>query len=316
MLPGRMQGRLRVSQSAIKTDETARFADALSAIKRAVETRLDELLPRGGEPSLAARHSLLAPGKRLRAVLTVLAARQCAKGDLDEAGLVDVACAVEMVHTASLVFDDLPAMDDADMRRGVVTPHKLYGDDVAILAGIGLLNGAFGVVAGAPGLDAQQRVEIVEVLSRAIGWTGLVQGQAMDLRGPEGASVEDVHHGKTGALFVAAALAGAACAGTSASERAPLVTYGRELGLAYQALDDVLDHVASDAAAGKSTGKDVGKRTAVVLGSVPSDGLAAAKARAERHLSLAAAAASASCADSHLAALTGHVRAHFARLDA
>lgn len=304
-----------MSQSALTTQSPEDgFASELDAIKRAVEARLDHLLPPQGEPSLAARHSLLAPGKRLRAVLTVMAARQCAGAPLDESGLIDIACAVEMVHTASLVFDDLPAMDDADLRRGVATPHKLYGDDVAILAGIGLLNGAFGVVAAASGLDAQQRIEIVEVLSRAIGWTGLVQGQALDLRGDDAASVEDVHHGKTGALFVAAALAGAACAAAPATARAGLVTYGRELGLAYQALDDVLDHVASDAAAGKSTGKDAGKRTAVVLGSVPSDGLSAAKARAERHLDRAAAAANEACAGSPLGALTAHVGGHFAKL--
>ena len=305
-----------MSQTALTTEPEDGFASALDAIKRAVETRLDQLLPPQGEPSLAARHSLLAPGKRLRAVLTVMAARQCAGGALDEAGLIDVACAVEMVHTASLVFDDLPAMDDADLRRGLATPHTLYGDDVAILAGIGLLNGAFGVVAAASGLDAQQRIEIVEVLSRAIGWTGLVQGQALDLRGEgeAGASIEDVHHGKTGALFVAAALAGAACAGAPATARAGLVTYGRELGLAYQALDDVLDHVASSAAAGKSTGKDAGKRTAVVLGSVPRDGLAAARARAERHLARAARAADEACAGSPLGALTAHVGGHFAKL--
>ena len=294
---------------------TSSFPAQMDAIKRAVEARLDALLPCGGEPSLAARHSLLAPGKRLRAVLTVMAARQCSGGAAtDEAGLIDVACAVEMVHTASLVFDDLPAMDDADLRRGVATPHKLYGDDVAILAGIGLLNGAFGVVAGARGLDAHQRIEIVEVLSRGIGWTGLVQGQALDLRGADGASLEDVHHGKTGALFVAAALAGAACAGAPPSARRGLVTYGRELGLAYQALDDVLDHVASDGAAGKSTGKDADKRTAVVLGSVPSDGLGAARARAERHLAAAADAAEGACPGSPLRALADHVRAHFAAL--
>lgn len=307
-----------MSESAVRA-EPASFADEMNEVRAAVDARLDQLLPPQGEPSLAARHSLLAPGKRLRAVLCVLAARQCAGPGLGEtgageAGLLDVACAVEMVHTASLVFDDLPAMDDADLRRGVATPHKLYGDDVAILAGIGLLNGAFGVVAGAQGLGAEQRVEIVEVLSRAIGWTGLVQGQAMDLRGAEGASLEDVHHGKTGALFVAAALAGAACAGAPVSARAPLVAYGRELGLAYQALDDVLDQVASDGAAGKTTGRDAGKRTAVVIGSVPSDGLAAAKARAERHLARAAEAASGPHAGSPLAELTVHVRRHFERL--
>ncbi|MBB4660119.1 polyprenyl synthetase family protein [Parvularcula dongshanensis] len=288
------------------------FAQDLASLKMVIEVRLDQLLPRGGEPSLAARYSLLAPAKRLRAVLTVLAARQC--GGAEEAAL-DVACAVEMVHTASLVFDDLPAMDDADLRRGVPTPHKVYGDDVAILAGIGLLNGAFGVVAQAQSLSPTQRVEVVEVLSRAVGWTGLVQGQALDLAHGEG-SIDDIHYGKTGALFVAAALAGAACAGAPVSARAPLVTYGRELGLAYQALDDVLDHVASDGLAGKSTRKDADKRTAVMLGSVPSGGLRAAKSRAERHLEAAAEAASAVCDGSPLVALTEHIRAHFEKVGA
>ena len=291
------------------------FAAELDALKVRVEARLDQLLPAGGEPSLAARHSLLAPGKRLRAVLTLLAARQCAGpgAAFRDEGALDVACAVEMVHTASLVFDDLPAMDDADTRRGAPTPHTLYGDDVAILAGIGLLNGAFGVVAAAQSLGASQRVEIVDVLSRAVGWTGLVQGQADDLRGDAG--LDAIHYGKTGALFVAAALAGAACADAPVSARAPLVTYGRELGFAYQALDDVVDQVASPEAAGKTVGRDEGKRTAALARSGEAR-LAAARDRAVRHLGAARRAADEACEGAPLGQLAEHIEAHFARLTA
>ena len=282
------------------------FAGEVEALKRQVETRLGQLLPAGGEPSLAARHSLLAPAKRLRAVLTLLAARQCAGAGWRDEDALDVACAVEMIHTASLIFDDLPAMDDAETRRGAPTPHTLYGEDVAILAGIGLLNGAFGVVAGAP-LAPSQRVEVVEVMSRAVGWTGLVQGQALDLKQGD-AALDDIHYGKTGALFVAAALAGAACADAGVAARGPLTVYGRELGLAYQALDDVLDVVASPEAAGKTTGRDDGMRTAA-------DGsLAAGRAKAAGHLEAARAAADRACDGSPLAALVAYIEGHFQRI--
>ncbi|WP_051881784.1 polyprenyl synthetase family protein [Parvularcula oceani] len=300
---------------ANEADLDQRFSADLARIKAAVETRLAQLLPQTGEPSLAARDSLLAPAKRLRAVLTILAARQCAAdADWSDERALDTACAIEMVHTASLVFDDLPVMDNADLRRGMPTPHKVYGDDVAILAGIGLLNGAFGVVAQAQSLDPAQKVEVIDVLSRAVGWSGLVQGQALDLKPALETSVDDIHYGKTGALFVAAALGGAACAGAPSSDRPPLIHFGRELGFAYQALDDVLDQVSGDGDAGKSTGKDAGKRTAVMLGSLPSDGLDAAKARAERHLRAAADAAERACDGSPLAALTEHIRLHFAQV--
>ena len=300
----------RAKPPAFPPDDHA-FAADISALKARIDARLDQLLPPGGEPSLAARHSLLAPGKRLRAVLTVLAARQCGGEGFRDDAVVDVACAVEMVHTASLVFDDLPAMDDADTRRGAPTPHTLYGDDVAILAGIGLLNGAFGVVAAAQHLGASQRVEVVEVLSRAVGWTGLVQGQADDLRGDAG--LDDIHYGKTGALFVAAALAGAACADAPVSARGPLVTYGRELGFAYQALDDVVDQVASPEAAGKTVGRDEGKRTAA-LGRAGDARLAEARDRAVRHLGAAKRAAGDACEGRPLSLLAAHIEEHFARL--
>ena len=284
------------------------FAADMASLRARIDARLDALLPAGGEPSLAARHSLLAPGKRLRAVLTVLAARQCGGDAFRDEAALDVACAVEMVHTASLVFDDLPAMDDADTRRGAPTPHTLYGDDVAILAGIGLLNGAFGVVAGAQALGASQRVEVVDILSRAVGWTGLVQGQADDLRGDAG--LDDIHYGKTGALFVAAALAGAACAQAPVSARPPLVAYGRALGFAYQALDDVVDQVASVEAAGKTVGRDEGKRTATLGGA----GLEEARARAGAHLKAAKRAAGEACSGTPLTLLAAHIEEHFARL--
>lgn len=271
-----------MSQSAapISPDDPA-FEGAFVALKSAVDDRLGALLPVTGTPSQAARHSLLAPGKRLRAVMTLLAARQCGAAD---AVAMDAACAVEMVHTASLVFDDLPAMDNAPLRRGLQTPHVLFGDDVAILAGIGLLNGAYGVVAHCPQLDATQKVAITQILADAIGWSGLVQGQALDLEssGPDGgAPLADIHHGKTGVLFVAAALSGAIAAGAPTATHANLTRYGRELGLAYQAFDDVLDQVADDAVAGKSTGRDAGKQTAVFRTAAKLDVAAGQRATAD-----------------------------------
>ncbi|MEM9422155.1 MAG: polyprenyl synthetase family protein [Pseudomonadota bacterium] len=269
---------------ASRTDQTA-FRGKIDKIRREVDARLDMLVPITGEPSRAARHSLLAPGKRLRAVMTVLAAEQCG-GSPEDA--LDTACAVEMIHTASLVFDDLPAMDDALLRRGMPTPHTVFGDDVAILAGIGLLNGAFGAVAQCASLNANQKTQIISVLSEAVGWHGLVLGQALDLQSDQAdTTLEDIHYGKTGALFVAASLAGAVTADANSSLNSLFVQYGRALGHAYQAFDDVLDHVADEEVAGKSTGRDIGKHTAAFSGAGGSLCVDTALSRARGHLEVA-----------------------------
>ncbi len=281
-------------------------------LKARVDSRLDALVPITGAPSKAARHALLAPGKRLRAILTLLAARHC--GGDDETAL-DVACAVEMIHTASLIIDDLPAMDNADIRRGVATSHVLYGEGVAILAGIGLLNGAFGVVSDCPKLSPAQKARVVSLFSRAVGWTGLVQGQALDISPTASStdvSLDDIHYGKTGALFVAAALAGAATATGMEDECQDLEAFARELGIAYQAFDDVLDTLVSDQDAGKSTQKDAGKLTAMGDDHDREVGMKSALAKAESHLAKATAAVSGRSPEAtSLAAFTQYISAHF-----
>ncbi|MCQ8184993.1 polyprenyl synthetase family protein [Parvularcula maris] len=239
----------------------------LESLRELVNVRLDQLVPMGaqGGPAAAARYSLLAGGKRLRAIITLTAARTHG-GKLETA--LDAACAIEMIHCASLIFDDLPAMDDAALRRGVATVHAKFGQDIAILAGIGLMNGAYEVLAKAQHTTEAQRLDMLRIVTRAVGWQGLVHGQALDLNsGESDAQIDAIHEGKTGALFIAAAeCGGVAAPSVSEKDRRALRSYGRALGFAYQAFDDVLDQVVCDEAAGKTTGKDGGKSTAALGG--------------------------------------------------
>jgi geranylgeranyl diphosphate synthase type II len=239
----------------------------LESLRELVNVRLDQLVPTGapGGPAAAARYSLLAGGKRLRAIITLTAARTYG-GRIESA--LDVACAIEMIHCASLIFDDLPAMDDAALRRGVPTVHAKFGQDIAILAGIGLINGGYEVIGKAQHLSDAQRTEMLRLVTRAVGWQGLVHGQALDLSSSEGnAQIDAIHEGKTGALFIAAAeCGGVAAPSVTEDDRRSLRSYGRALGFAYQAFDDVLDQAVCAERAGKTTGKDSGKATAVLGG--------------------------------------------------
>jgi geranylgeranyl diphosphate synthase type II len=302
-----------MSQSALIQSNDGTGAD-FDALRGLVNRRLDELVPLRGEPSRAARHSLLAPGKRLRAILCLLTAKHC-NGVVSS--VVDIACAVEMVHTASLMFDDLPAMDDAALRRGVPTSHVLFGEDVAILGGIGLLNSAFGVVSRSEAVPESRRLAIVNVLSDAVGWTGLVGGQALDLKSSASAAAQEmvaaIHDGKTGVLFVAACLAGAEAAGADCSLHEPLTNYARSLGLAYQALDDVIDQVADENLTGKTTGRDGDKLTAITAEGTGRS-LDAARRAAEQHLDAARSAISADASGAELRALIDAIGSHFNRL--
>ncbi|ADM10289.1 geranylgeranyl pyrophosphate synthase [Parvularcula bermudensis HTCC2503] len=276
-------------QSSDRQDHLAEAAETIEAealrLKGVVESRLADLIPAVGPPAEAARHSLLAPGKRIRAVLTLLAARECG-GSLERA--LDTACAVEMIHTASLVIDDLPAMDDADLRRGRPTCHRAFGESTAILAAIGLLNGAYGVVMAAEPLSAAEKTKIASILSSAVGWRGLVQGQALDLN-PGTTSLETIQDGKTGVLFEAAVLAGEQTAGWVSEKSVALAAFATALGRAYQALDDLLDLIDSVSAL-KSTGRDDGKRTALSEGGESEDTVSKAVETARHHLDEARAA--------------------------
>ncbi len=211
------------------------------------------------------RYSLLAPGKRLRPALVLMAAEAC--GGAIEAAM-PAAVAVEMVHAYSLIHDDLPAMDDDDLRRGRPTCHVQFGEATAILAGDALLARAFeGMVEGftARELPAERIVEAVRCLSRAAGPTALVGGQADDLAtsGEETAPpnqldhLESIHRRKTGALFAASLDLGAIAVAANAAQRAALGYYAESMGLAFQIVDDLLDHQGSADEVGKRTGKDL-----------------------------------------------------------
>jgi geranylgeranyl diphosphate synthase type II len=224
-------------------------------------TRLDEGCPT--HLAEAIRYVLLGPGKRLRPILVLLAARAC-RGSTERA--MPAACAVEMVHAYSLVHDDLPAMDDDDLRRGRPTCHKVYGEATAILAGDALLARAFEVLATdvqPPALAARCCAE----LAQAAGATALVGGQAADLASQSASGdirqLEAIHCRKTGALFVAAVRLGGIVGGASNEGLAALEAYGRHLGLAFQITDDLLDVAGSQAAVGKRVAKDaaLGKMT-------------------------------------------------------
>jgi geranylgeranyl diphosphate synthase type II len=201
------------------------------------------------------RYTVFAGGKRFRPALVLLAAR--ASGG-DEEDAMPAACAVEMVHAFSLIHDDLPAMDDDDLRRGKPTNHKVYGEAVAILAGDGLLAHAFGALTRLPRRDAIP--EAVADLAAAVGSTGLVGGQVEDVeaegREPDLETVEHIHRGKTAALLKACAQLGARAVGASPREIERLAGYAERIGIAFQIVDDVLDETGGDEEFGKTAGKD------------------------------------------------------------
>ena len=207
----------------------------------------------------AIRYSLLAPGKRLRPLLVLWAAEGCGGSP---AAAMPAACAVEMVHAYSLVHDDLPAMDNDDLRRGLPTCHKRFGEAIAILAGDGLLALAFQTIA--EGIrPPETAAACCRALAEAAGPCRLVGGQADDIDGQSrGSSLEALqsnHRRKTGALIEASLRLGALVAGADARQTGALVEYGRRIGLAFQISDDLLDVRGDEAAAGKRLGKDLGQ---------------------------------------------------------
>nr|WP_309118910.1 farnesyl diphosphate synthase [Paenibacillus sp.] len=228
-------------------------------------------------------YSLLAGGKRLRPAFA-LAAAEAAGGEPAEA--LPAACAVELIHTYSLIHDDLPAMDDDDFRRGRPTNHKVFGEAMAILAGDALLTHAFHVLATMPErfprVSASAALRIVKELAAYAGAPGMVGGQAADMLGEQGETtltqLEYIHLHKTSDLVVASLRAGAIVAGANEEQLAALTVYGRSIGLAFQIQDDILDLIGDASKLGKSTQSDVaqGKVTYPYL-----VGLAASKAKVE-----------------------------------
>ena len=205
----------------------------------------------------AMEYSLMAGGKRLRPVLLMAAADAVGK---DGSNFLTTGCAIEMIHTYSLIHDDLPAMDNDDYRRGKPTNHRVFGDGIAVLAGDALLTLAFEVMLRQQGATPETLVAVVSEMSRAAGPYGMVGGQVLDLEG-EGrhldmAALRKIHMGKTGALFCAAIRSGAILAGANEAELAALTLYAERFGLAFQITDDILDVIGDEAAIGKPVGSD------------------------------------------------------------
>lgn len=202
-------------------------------------------------------YSLMAGGKRLRPILLMAAADAVGA---DGTKFLPVACALEMIHTYSLIHDDLPAMDDDDYRRGKLTNHMVYGDAVAILAGDALLTLAFTVILQQKDVSAEALLRVVDEISRAAGAEGMVGGQVLDLRAEGGhISMEElrrVHMGKTGALFHAALRSGAILADATEEQLAALTSYADHFGLAFQITDDILDVIGTSEEIGKPVGSD------------------------------------------------------------
>lgn len=257
-----------------------------------VEARMNELLP--GEdiaPTTlhkAMRYSIFAGGKRIRPLLCLEAAKACG-GTGEEA--LNAACSLEMLHTYTLIHDDLPCMDNDDLRRGRPTNHKVFGEGVAVLAGDALLTEAFGVLARVPGNARYSACDYVTELAYRTGSLHLVGGQVLDLEG-EGRELNvdelrSIHHGKTSALIIASVRLGGMAAGCSPEQLEALTIYGRTLGLAFQIIDDILDVTSSPEVLGKSIGKDARVQKATYPALVGID-----NARAEaRELTAAARAA-------------------------
>jgi geranylgeranyl diphosphate synthase type II len=206
----------------------------------------------------AMEYSLMAGGKRLRPILLMAAADAVGA---DGAQFVTTGCAIEMIHTYSLIHDDLPAMDNDDYRRGKLTNHKVYGAGMATLAGDALLTLAFEVVLRQQGVTEATRLAVVREMSRAAGMNGMVGGQAIDLES-EGKHIpmellKKMHMGKTGALFRAALRSGAILAGADEKQLQALTEYAEAFGLAFQITDDILDVVGDEKVIGKPVGSDI-----------------------------------------------------------
>jgi len=236
---------------------------------RAVDQALDRLLPSETSPpeSLhkAMRYSVFAGGKRLRPVL-VAAGAEAVGGTLD--AVMPAACAVEMIHTYSLIHDDLPAMDNDDFRRGVPTNHKVFGEAIAILAGDALLTLAFRLLADSVPVraDAHRLREVFAEVADAAGSAGMVGGQVADIecegQPADAATVDYIHTHKTAALIRASIRSGAILAGATPHELAALGVAGDSLGLAFQIMDDILDITATSEELGKTAGKDQAQQKA------------------------------------------------------
>jgi geranylgeranyl diphosphate synthase type II len=254
------------------TDEFADLEAGLERRRQRVDGMLRELMPEDASTvGRAVSYSLNAPAKRLRPVVALLVTEMLS-GDV--ASVLPAACALELVHTASLILDDLPSMDDATLRRGRPACHVAHGEATALLAAFALQNRAFEILAagwpGAPAPTARQTLAVD--LAAAVGLDGMIAGQAADLdmtgRAIDFATLEFIHSRKTGALFIAAAALGAVGAGADGMVRAAVQSYAKNLGLAFQIVDDLLDVTGTAAVMGKDSGQDLKKTTFVSFAGV------------------------------------------------
>ncbi len=244
----------------------------LAARIAAIDAALDRLTPpETAHPATihkAMRYSLFAGGKRIRPILCLQAAEAVGGASApgggmggDAAGAMEAGCALEMIHTYSLIHDDLPALDNDDYRRGKLTNHKVFGEAMAILAGDALFTLAMQTLVKIEGLGAERKLALLEELSFGSGTVdGMIGGQVTDIEGekqePTAELLERIHRAKTGALLKASVRMGAICGGADAAQMAAMTQYGEAVGLAFQIVDDVLDVEQSSAELGKTAGKD------------------------------------------------------------
>ena len=246
----------------VPAGEVMNLRDYLAHEQHRVEAEIDRLCPpdetRPATIHRAMRYSLLAGGKRIRPILFMEAARAVRD---DVTGVEPAACSVEMIHTYSLIHDDLPALDNDDFRRGKPTNHKVFGEAMAILAGDALLTLAFITLCRLPDRSSDIRLQLIAELSAASGTIdGMIGGQVADIEGerqpPTPELLQYIHHAKTGALLRASLRMGAIWAEASPAQLDALTSYGEHVGLAFQIVDDILDVEESSAALGKTAGKD------------------------------------------------------------
>lgn len=243
-------------------DLAAYFGKKVAAVERALDASLTSTTPQTDKIVESMRYSLLAGGKRVRPIMCLAA---CEMFGGSEAAAMPTAVAIEMIHTMSLIHDDLPAMDNDDLRRGKPTNHVIYGDDVAILAGDALLSTSFEHCArgsAEAGVPPERIVEVIRRLGEAVGAVGLAGGQVMDLdcEAKNDVSLDEliwIHTHKTAKLLEVSVAAGAVLAGATPKEVAACETFANDIGLAFQVADDILDVTQSTEALGKTAGKDI-----------------------------------------------------------
>ena len=244
-------------------DLRAYLQERRETVEKALALILPELEGPAADVVKAMKYSLFAGGKRLRPILCIAGAEALG---VDGSQVMPVACALEMIHTYSLIHDDLPAMDNDDMRRGKPTNHKVFGEAVAILAGDGLLTEAFRVMAKTPlgKIKPEALLKVICLVAQASGYQGMVGGQVTDIQSEgktvEPATVEFIHSHKTGALIAASVTSGAILGGATEPQVNAISEYGREIGLAFQIADDILDVEGDSERMGKGVGGDARKK--------------------------------------------------------